>query len=74
MVSGAPLGFVAPFDTVTIDESCTACGNCLLTCPTNVLIRAPKRPAVVDDLCTGCGLCIEVCPVDALHELYGITS
>lgn len=62
----------APFDTVRIDASCTACGNCLITCPTKALVRAPKRPAVVDPLCVGCGLCIEVCPVDAIAEVsYG---
>ena len=54
--------------TVTIDQRCTACGNCLVTCPTKALMVAPKRPRVIDDLCTGCGACIEVCPVDAIAD------
>ena len=58
----------ARFETVAIDSSCTACGNCLITCPPQALRKAPKRPLVVDSLCTACGLCIEVCPVDAISE------
>jgi NAD-dependent dihydropyrimidine dehydrogenase PreA subunit len=52
--------------TVIIDRSCTACGLCLLTCPTDALAAAPRRPRVIDDACTDCWLCIEVCPVDAI--------
>jgi NAD-dependent dihydropyrimidine dehydrogenase PreA subunit len=52
--------------TVTIDRRCTACGLCLLTCPTDALAPAPKRPLVVDAACTDCWLCLEVCPVDAI--------
>ncbi|MEM9037182.1 MAG: 4Fe-4S binding protein [Actinomycetota bacterium] len=55
--------------TVRIDHRCTACGNCLITCPTAALRPAPGRPAVVDDRCTSCGACIEVCPVDAITEV-----
>lgn len=55
--------------TVTIAPSCTACGLCLITCPTDALRPAPKRPDVVDDRCTDCWLCLEVCPVDAIHPI-----
>ncbi|MEM8922470.1 MAG: 4Fe-4S binding protein [Actinomycetota bacterium] len=55
--------------TVRIDERCTACGNCLITCPTAALRRGPRRPLVVDDACTLCAACIEVCPVDAIREV-----
>jgi Pyruvate/2-oxoacid:ferredoxin oxidoreductase delta subunit len=54
--------------TVFIDDRCTACGACLVTCPTRALVRAPKRPAVLDDRCTGCGACVEVCPRGAIWE------
>jgi precorrin-8X/cobalt-precorrin-8 methylmutase len=55
--------------TVVIDERCTACGQCLATCPTRALIPAPGRPAVIDQRCTGCGACIEICPTDAIREV-----
>ena len=61
-------GFDRLQGTVRIAQSCTACGNCLLTCPSKALLRAPKRPTVVDELCTACSLCIEVCPVGAITE------
>jgi len=52
--------------TVTVDEGCTACGACLVTCPERALLAAPKRPATIDSRCTGCLACIEICPRDAL--------
>jgi len=52
--------------TIAVDERCTACGACLVTCPERALLAAPKRPATVDRLCTGCLACIEICPRDAL--------
>lgn len=55
--------------TVVIDTRCTACGLCLITCPTDALLRAPKRPLVVDAACIDCLACIEVCPVDAITEI-----
>ncbi len=52
--------------TVVVDEGCTACGACLVTCPERALLAAPKRPATIDSRCTGCLACIEICPRDAL--------
>ena len=51
---------------VTVDDRCTACGACLVTCPERALVAAPGRPAVVEGRCTGCLACIEICPRDAL--------
>jgi Pyruvate/2-oxoacid:ferredoxin oxidoreductase delta subunit len=51
---------------VTVDDRCTACGACLVTCPERALAAAPRRPAVVAGRCTGCLACIEICPRDAL--------
>lgn len=55
--------------TVVIDSRCTACGLCLMTCPTRALLAAPMRPEVLDHRCTGCGACLEVCPTDAITEV-----
>jgi ferredoxin len=55
--------------TVAIASTCTACGNCIVTCPERALLRAPKRPLVIDSACTTCLACIEVCPVDAIREV-----
>jgi Pyruvate/2-oxoacid:ferredoxin oxidoreductase delta subunit len=52
--------------TVTIGPGCTACGACLITCPTGALGPAPGRPALVAERCTGCLACLEVCPADAI--------
>jgi Pyruvate/2-oxoacid:ferredoxin oxidoreductase delta subunit len=55
--------------TVAVDARCTACGQCLATCPERALLPAPRRPLVVDDRCTGCLACVEICPVDAIREV-----
>jgi ferredoxin len=52
--------------TVRIDTTCTACGACLATCPTDALAPARGRPAVADPACTDCLACVEICPVDAI--------
>ncbi|MEM7092598.1 MAG: 4Fe-4S binding protein [Actinomycetota bacterium] len=57
------------FGTVRIDDRCTACGNCIITCPPRALLPAPGKPAVIDTSCTLCSACIEVCPVDAITEV-----
>ncbi len=51
---------------VRVDDRCTACGACLVTCPERALLAAPGRPASVDSRCSGCLACIEICPRDAL--------
>jgi ferredoxin len=52
--------------TVRIAAGCTACGACVVTCPTGALTPAPLRPAVDDVRCTDCLACLEVCPADAI--------
>jgi ferredoxin len=52
--------------TVRIATGCTACGACVVTCPTGALSPAPRRPAVDAGGCTDCLVCIEVCPADAI--------
>ncbi|MEM9040515.1 MAG: 4Fe-4S binding protein [Actinomycetota bacterium] len=68
VASVASVARVVSSGTVRVDERCTACGNCLITCPTTALRPAPGRPTVIDARCTSCGACVEVCPVDAITE------
>jgi Pyruvate/2-oxoacid:ferredoxin oxidoreductase delta subunit len=51
---------------VSVDDRCTACGACLVTCPEQALVAAPRRPEAVAGRCTGCLACIEICPRDAI--------
>lgn len=53
--------------TVVIDQRCTACGACLLTCPSAALQPARSRPAVLDARCTACWACVEICPRGAIR-------
>lgn len=60
------------------DESCTGCGNCIISCPGNFPIRLPEaefdreleikngRVILNDQLCNGCGVCAESCPFNAI--------
>jgi ferredoxin len=52
--------------TIRLSDGCTACGACLITCPTGALTAAPFRPAVNAGRCTDCLACVEVCPADAI--------
>ncbi|NNN12822.1 MAG: 4Fe-4S binding protein [Acidimicrobiaceae bacterium] len=52
----------SPRFEVVIDDSCTACGLCVITCPTRALRPAPYRPAFSARECTGCLDCVEICP------------
>ena len=55
--------------SITISDSCTACGACLITCPTNALTAAPGRPALDAARCTACLACLEVCPAGAIYPV-----
>ena len=52
-------------------EKCEACGDCVDTCPTEVLVLAESEcgevAEVVDaDECIGCESCVAVCPKEAI--------
>ena len=65
----APRGPGTAFAMIAIDDRCTACGNCIITCPPRALRPASKKPLLVPQRCTGCLACLEVCPTDAISEL-----
>lgn len=49
------------------EDECIGCFKCIVACPVDAIIRAPKfLHVVVEDLCTGCELCIAPCPVDCI--------
>lgn len=54
-----------------IDDRCTACGQCLSTCPEHALTRSAFRPAINLSACTFCSACIEICPTDAIAIVSG---
>ncbi len=45
---------------------CTSCGNCIVTCPDNVLEMRDERPTKVRECKKGCEVCYLACPRTAL--------
>jgi ferredoxin len=70
------------YRAVINEETCTACGACILRCPVDAISEGPKRlpvgplcvaveldpgKSVVDrDTCIGCGVCVIGCVPDAI--------
>lgn len=49
-------------------ERCTACGDCIASCPTNALGQVDGKAALVNpDRCTYCTVCEDICPVNAIE-------
>ncbi|MBN2500799.1 MAG: 4Fe-4S binding protein [Anaerolineales bacterium] len=51
--------------TVTINESCTACGTCHVECPVHAIDFVDGVSMIDQERCKGCGVCAAVCPVGA---------
>ena len=48
-------------------EKCEGCGDCVETCPAEVLEMQDDKPVVVNiDECLECESCVEVCEHDAI--------
>jgi NAD-dependent dihydropyrimidine dehydrogenase PreA subunit len=52
-----------------LDEArCTACGDCVRSCPTDCLEMAGSLPWLArPGDCIGCAICVAVCPSEALR-------
>jgi len=57
-----------PPQVAVIDENlCIGCTKCIVVCPVDAIIGAPKRMhGILTEACTGCGLCLPPCPMDCI--------
>jgi heterodisulfide reductase subunit A len=66
-----------PLVAIVEPGACTACGDCLTTCPYDSIgMRedGPRRFAAIDAAtCKGCGGCVPICPENAI-DLLGYTD
>ncbi|MBI5599274.1 MAG: DUF362 domain-containing protein [Deltaproteobacteria bacterium] len=51
---------------------CTACGECVASCPASA-IELGAAAMIREDLCTGCAYCIAVCPEGAIEVQWDET-
>ncbi len=51
---------------VVEEKKCTACGNCVKSCPYQAIDLSSGKAGINKSACFGCGLCISRCPVRAI--------
>jgi electron transport complex protein RnfB len=55
---------------LVIGQHCIGCTKCIVACPLDAIIGAPKRMhTVIAELCSGCELCVPACPVDCIQMI-----
>ncbi len=68
---------LSPLVAEVYPEACTACGECLTTCPYDAIatttIDGRTVATISEATCKGCGGCVPVCPEDAI-DLRGYTD
>ena len=59
---------LVPTVAVIDEDRCIGCFKCVLVCPVDAIIGAPKYlHTVIADDCSGCDLCLPPCPVDCIE-------
>jgi len=52
---------------VEINETvCTGCGECVSSCPAQILAAENETASLVGDDCLGCQSCALICPAEAI--------
>ena len=68
---------LSPLVAEVYADACTACGECLTTCPYDAIatttIDGRTVATISEATCKGCGGCVPVCPEDAI-DLRGYTD
>ncbi len=57
---------IDPVTAHVIDERCSGCGECVLTCPYSAIALADGCAEVNEALCKGCGTCVGACVSHAI--------
>lgn len=47
-------------------ETCTGCGACVDSCPSEAIEMQDGKAVVDEDKCVDCGVCVDECPVEAI--------
>ncbi|MDR1679913.1 MAG: nitroreductase family protein [Prevotellaceae bacterium] len=60
--------------TLTIEQTCIRCGECISVCPAHILTQEGKQGAIsISNLptCIECGQCVAICPTDSVtHSTF----
>ncbi|MCI0499569.1 MAG: 4Fe-4S binding protein [Planctomycetales bacterium] len=47
--------------------TCSGCGACVDTCPSEAIEMQNGKAVVSADKCVDCGVCVDECPVEAIR-------
>ncbi|MBC8378839.1 MAG: 4Fe-4S binding protein [Planctomycetes bacterium] len=47
-------------------DTCTGCGACVDSCPSEAIEMQDEKAVIVPDKCVDCGVCVDECPVEAI--------